>query len=328
MPKEYTHWMVAERALSLVAHRAKSVHWENNANRASNAHRAAVFFGAIAPDLLFYYLHGPSAGHFQAVSRRLHGEGGADSFGPVRRYLDNAVSHGEAVERPSVRPAASLERAFLFGYLSHIAADTTFHPMVWHLAGAELAGHFALESTLDLYFMSLPEKASRNGFFPRRARLGEIVNTLLKAWPDLVEFTGSFIFSGQDFDLHEFWRCFRRALVVQWLFHSAAARLIVRGLSLLIPPLRGFVAAFYHARFRRRAGMFREPLAWRHPVSGAAASARVEELLEKAAHATLELWDAAAAGRLPIIGPSLDSGLPADADQTVRWLVEKPASLW
>jgi hypothetical protein len=43
---------------------------------------------------------------------------------------------------------------------------------------------------------------------------------------------------------------------------------------------------------------------------------------------TLELWDAAAAGRLPRIGPSLDTGLPADADQALRHVVEKPASLW
>jgi hypothetical protein len=298
MPKEFTHWVVAAEAMGLAAERGVF-------SPASPRERAAVLFGAVAPDLLFYYLAGSAAGEFRRASRALHGDGGADSLAPLRRRPDDP------------RADRVWSEPFAFGWLSHVAADVSFHPLVWYSAGPALADHFAFESTLDLHFMARGEGRSDRERLPIRLR--ELKAALAEAWPDFAVFVDGFIFSGAPHERGEFGRCLSRALAIQALFHSPAAGLAAGLLSRLVPGLRPFVSAFYSPRFRRLAAAFRGRLDYRHPVSGEESSATVDELVGRAARKTLELWEARAKRSLPAPGPSLDSGLPADHDQTRRF---------
>ena len=64
MPKEYTHWVLAEKVLQNAPERIK---------RMLSRNRQLYYLGAVAPDTPYYYLFGKDRARFKNAADFLHG---------------------------------------------------------------------------------------------------------------------------------------------------------------------------------------------------------------------------------------------------------------
>ncbi|MEN6350833.1 MAG: zinc dependent phospholipase C family protein [Syntrophomonas sp.] len=115
MPKEITHWIIANRIHEQMAEcPLKSCLSEN-------IHM--YYIGAVAFDTP-YYLNGTHYSLFQDLASRLHGIKGENTFDPIIMMFR---SYDEKIPWP--------DYAFLCGVITHIMIDSAFHPLVYYLTG-------------------------------------------------------------------------------------------------------------------------------------------------------------------------------------------------
>lgn len=142
MPKEITHWVVAEKVYqSLPNGSLKDSVLEN---------KFLYYLAAVCFDTP-YYARSRHARLLKQVADRLHFCEDEDSFKPLARMLEHGRDY----------PDGQLW-AFICGCITHIIADSQFHPLVYHLTGnlqdpdpfkkreANIR-HRQLEARLDLY---------------------------------------------------------------------------------------------------------------------------------------------------------------------------------
>jgi hypothetical protein len=264
-----------------------------------------VYLGAVSHDSAYYVLGDPAA---KAAADRLHGAGGADSFEPFRALAAHEATLG------------AIGLAFGLGALTHLAADVTFHPLVFSWTGDAdapdpklrsgwLYRHQVCETALDLHFEALWGPAPVRRYWELARRAGS----------DLVPVAASF--SGAD---PRPWVAAHARL--QGLFSSRT----VRALAGLVAGRhrRGdgdWSGAFYTGRPVRHPA-FEGLLSWVDPVTGLAGTATLEELVARFEELTLGLaseWESHwTRGTVPFegrVGPALDTGVPCDGDQTKRY---------
>lgn len=145
MPKEITHWIIADG----VCEGLKGGPLGDAAIENPNC----LMVGAVFHDALFYLPRNRGNLPFLAVADRLHGEKGEDTY-RIIRDLAFAI-------KKSKKPGPLM--AFLVGAASHIQADSLFHPLVFAMTGdyfdpdpirktKAVRAHRRLEALLDLYF--------------------------------------------------------------------------------------------------------------------------------------------------------------------------------
>ena len=141
MPRELTHIILADNI---------SQSLDNTALKDIENNRIAYHMGSNAPDILFY-------GSSKKQGEMLHGKNGEDTSKMVVSMLDEIRKEKDA-------KVASKKRAFVYGYLCHMAADITFHPYVFSVAGNSNsddpkerlqsgARHALAETWLDIHFV-------------------------------------------------------------------------------------------------------------------------------------------------------------------------------
>jgi hypothetical protein len=265
--------------------------------------------GAVAHDIPYYALGSADA---RRTAARLHGTSLSDSFAPFRALASHRGDLG----------AQGL--AFGFGALTHLAADVTFHPLIFSWTGDAEAPrgdlqqgwhyrHQACETALDLHVEALWGPA------PTRS-----VGALLQeAGPELLPITD--VFTGTD--SAPWLRAYRQ---LQGLFDNPLAAWASRILAFWNP--RGFgdtSGAFYPGGAARHPA-FEGTMEWVDPVTGTSGSATFEELVSQFETFAVDLgllWEKAwATGAIPFagqIGPGLDTGVPCDQEQTKRYFVAK-----
>ena len=122
MPALYTHYLIARET------------WKAQTDERKNALRpylSLYFFGANGPDFCFFY---PFMDRKSNLGSFLHKKGGTDVFRVLKTY---ALS-------PDML-------AYALGFITHYAADVTFHPFVCQAANSFLK-HSRIENALDGYF--------------------------------------------------------------------------------------------------------------------------------------------------------------------------------
>lgn len=136
MPKEITHWLIAEEVGRRISLRVE--------------HPELLRLGAIVHDVLYYVRLGNDA-RCTALANTLHGSVGEDTFRILRDLVEGNMHNSNN---------AAL-RSFLLGAVTHICADVIFHPYIYYTAGNFLEkrthfqawhNHRALESAIDLAF--------------------------------------------------------------------------------------------------------------------------------------------------------------------------------
>jgi len=302
VPKERSHWLLAQRAASRLKPGLLA--------DAALAYGEFVLSGAVAHDAGYYAgALGVEAG--RRTADRLHGNDGWNTYAPFWAL---------ASRRDLGAPAL----AFGFGALTHLAADAVFHPLVYSWTGDAAAlkepwnrgwlyRHQALETALDRHFEALwgPAPASK---------LSSVVRAAGKDLPAVQS-----VFSGND---ARPWLAAHSRL--QGLFTVPPLFWLVR---LATWNARGSdhdpTGVFYRSRAKTHPS-FEGELRWIHPVTGHGDTATLEGLVERfdaLISGLAEVWErgwtagtAAPAGA----GPHLDTGLASDGPQDKRWFTSPP----
>ncbi|NVN90865.1 MAG: zinc dependent phospholipase C family protein [Desulfuromonadales bacterium] len=135
MPKEITHWILAERVLNQLG--------ENNPlSGIIRANHSIYLAGTVLPDTLLHLFRGPHSRIALRLAHRFH-DATDNSYGPLIR--------AEA-RYPDGLPPSLL--ACLLGVISHILTDSVFHPYVYARSGIHDIGlHYRLETAMDVHFL-------------------------------------------------------------------------------------------------------------------------------------------------------------------------------
>ncbi len=305
MPKEISHILFADDVESAV---------DAKTRRTLAAHRSAYYFGSVAPDLFYYDvpLPGDAGQSAEKWGGIIHGKDGEDNNRHVLLMLDairDAAAAPRGVSgrdpethRPTLINDARL--AFVCGYLTHVALDTFFHPLVYSVSGnyfhedpaerrrAE-ARHRTFESCLDLFLLS--EKGMQLGDFgliqklalPRRLRV------------DLVEFYAGALSQAYEpgYNLGPFAeRAFRKSRWMTRLFVSRTAfRFFSRIERLLGADWSHLLNLFYAEKEARGRVQFLSLPSVPHPVTGRPYPGNVHLLIDRARKRAVQFLRAATA---------------------------------
>ena len=137
MPAPYTHHLVARKAYVALPRDLKT-----------KIHSLPLyFFGAQGPDFCFFYRSlNPKA---KNLGSHLHRGGGFPAF---------CVLKALAPRDPQIL-------SYALGYITHYAADSTFHPYVYATTGNSPLRHSRLENILDIRFKRQAAHSELDKFF-------------------------------------------------------------------------------------------------------------------------------------------------------------------
>ena len=161
MPRDITHVILADEAAYII----KSKEISDNSD--------AFHMGCVADDSFLYSLS-------PQLSTRLHGGLGDDTRAVILEMMNQLKN-----EKNPTRAAE--KKAFICGYLCHMAADLTFHPLIYSISGSQVksnnlsmsdvelskACHRYAETWLDLHLMKNKNLSFKN-FRPIHKILGKI----------------------------------------------------------------------------------------------------------------------------------------------------------
>jgi len=286
MPKEITHWKIALKAASGLE--------DDSFGRMLKERRNVYLLGAVLPDLPYYYLVGPKREEMMALAERLHAEHGEDSFESPRHFWKENNGDVTGV-------------ALLAGYLTHMAADSVFHPFVYAFSGCGESAespyspfqsrfrHFSLESRFDFYNMRhFPlEFDFRIKSLLRHIDKESVAEKISRLFFDVPNLSG---------DIR---RLLHRQSVVQSLFFNPVLRLI----RVVFPS--GLSAAFYPV-IKKDDVFFERRFKYAHPLSGREAEDSYLSLEKKAVELSLKWFQKLARGICFCEnerGPSLATGM-------------------
>jgi hypothetical protein len=265
MPKELTHWILADRALAGLksGSRLRELLLE---------HHDCYLGGAVLPDTLLHLTRGPHATTAMTLAKCFHDTGG-NSFAPLIR----------AEQRfPGGLPPATL--ACLLGVVTHMQADIVFHPFVYALTGtAGIGRHYRLETDMDVHFLT-------GG---ARLKVRHVADLMSPATRSILVDTCALLFD-PDGRLHR--QELERALALhcrfQGLYNRTFCKLAVRLAALLAGgPFREQRHLFYPLTCLRNDRFGEEAVEWRHPASGEERHTTLEQLAGETVQRIVTLFD-------------------------------------
>lgn len=140
MPTTYTHYKFAQEVRESLPEELQEM---------TARHPDLYYMGAMGPDLLFYSL--PSMHTFN-VSSSTHRRTGKDWF----RFVGERLLNSNMEERQLV---------YLYGFLTHYAADRACHAYINQCAAEGKGSHYLIEAEWDRYYLV------RDGFNPLKKKL-------------------------------------------------------------------------------------------------------------------------------------------------------------
>lgn len=265
MPKELTHWILAERA-------AKNLCDFDRMRDLILANRAAFLAGAVLPDTLLYLFYGPHSTSALDLARRFHNPGGS-SYAPLIR-----VEAGFSGDLPPDILACIL------GVISHMQADIVLHPFVYSLTGKRGIGeHYRVETAMDVRFLL-------HGESPPVRRLADLLNPAVrKALIDLAAplFDPEGRLPRKTFNQAITSHCRIQGMYDRTLWKMAAILMA----KLSGPPGRAWRHLFYPFFLSRKdALMMKEAGGWRHPVTGETMETTLDDLAAEAVRRTVMIF--------------------------------------
>jgi len=318
MPKEIVHWLVADRAAQLLS----GGPFAPALARCPKGLR----LGAVWHDILFY-LRGEHPAGLTALPHRLHGSHGEDSFELLR--LQAAHLHA--------RRDQPLPTAFFVGLASHIFADATLHPLVYHLTGnyydtdegrrtGAIRRHRALEGLLDMVAAGGPEAVL--GLSLRELVTGLEGSLDLAVPPQAVAALAGCTVPAAKAALVA---ALDTYCTMQGLFRMPTLGSLLHDLGWLLPgSLREIAALFYAPQLYEQSAAVSGTIQYRNPATGEALSGTLAGLMELAARRTAEFCTAQAPALLARgelatdqSGPSLDMGLPGVPVTSARFFAAR-----
>jgi hypothetical protein len=319
MPKEITHWLIAERAASSLTGSLleKDV--------AANPH--CLHFGAVFPDVLYFLVGKKPAARLSSLAHALHGAGGEDTYAFLRSLLAVPVAAAES------GPMA----AFWVGVAAHLRTDITFHPFVYYLSGdydhadpgvrtMAIQRHRRFETVMDMYF-----NRDGTGRQVRRHSLRAILAGLEMPLPRLLEIASQAMAAIFKEDPAEIEGAHRKALGTFVTLQDLSCRLLLGRILFTVEKLlprtaREVAAVFQAPQLTARFRSLSEPTPYLNPVTGKAGVTTVDALFMQAVRDCADFWrktERAVIERSPEAiqdrGPSLSFGLPGATARDARF---------
>lgn len=171
MPRDLTHVILADDIRACLPAKTR---------QCADACESAFHMGAISHDSFLY-------GSDPKLSTKMHGGFGDDTRGVVLAMLDDIRK-----EKDPARQAA--EKAFVYGFLTHAAVDSVFHPFVYSVSGSQVrennpdekhvklakTRHRYVETWLDVHFLR-QKKRRLNTFKPLKKMIEDHKNREIAA---------------------------------------------------------------------------------------------------------------------------------------------------
>ena len=127
MPAIYTHHFIARETLRNLPHETQKL---------IRPYLSVYFFGAQGADFCFFYRFYDTK--TMNLGSFLHRKGGYDTFKVMQSFANEP-----------------LLLAYALGYITHYAADGTFHPYVYATTGKSPIRHSRMENALDVHFQKI-----------------------------------------------------------------------------------------------------------------------------------------------------------------------------
>jgi hypothetical protein len=281
MPKEISHWLLAEETRRRLP--------DGLIRESIEVHPCLYELGAVVFDSAFYAVRYADAVEATEASLRLHGLDGEDTYEPLRRLLVSELA-GSAVQAGDAKlPPLS----FVAGCVTHIMGDTHFHPLVNFFSGKYYADdpverdrsqrrHRRFEAALDRHLLNASGRELRNG--------GSFVRTLAAATGavgDRLETLVGGLYHGPGGPS-------RLPMIPLLREHATFQRLFASSLAARVAGAIGGVlgggaarvaAAFYTPDPPGGYALFQGPIEYRHPNTGEKRRESVAELFDRAVSA-------------------------------------------
>lgn len=278
MPKEITHWLIAEEVGRRISLRVE--------------HPELLRLGAIVHDVLYYVRLGNDA-RCTALANTLHGSAGEDTFGIVRDLTEGNMHSSNSAALCS----------FLLGAVTHICADVIFHPYIYYTAGNFLEkrthfeawhNHRALESSLDLAFCrSLSVK-------PDSVSLSKDIHHSKQDLMLILEhLAAAQRKEGCQVQAEDYWQGYKTLGRLRPLLANTALNTLLDGAARHFPSLlrKAFSAeswSYLGLRYSRQNSWnvqdVHARLHYRHPVSGEEYDTSLQELFDTAVQESVRVW--------------------------------------
>lgn len=276
MPKELTHWIIAERTREELT--------RGRIADAVDSYPHHYYLGAIVYDSPFYAVFYKNSEHAAEIATELHGIRGEDTYGPFRRLISYFGDNPPA-------PVLS----FFAGGITHLFGDVNFHPLVNYFCGKyndsdkhrrinSQARHRDFESCMDLYFLVNFEKELINN-----GRLSATLAGLIDSKTDVEKMAGIFYEDNPQPEPDSIWKLFRRHAFAQGLFGNSSMRNLFSFLSAASNgPLDTFRALFYPDS-EQGFPFFQSPIEYTHPHTGEKISASGDRIMAAATNAAARM---------------------------------------
>ncbi len=136
MPKELTHLIIAEASRKTFAGK----HTGSAFGNLLEQYRDHFLWGSVMHDIAFFASASKDGDIVKKKGLAIHGNPDHDTFRPLTSLACDFDRTGS--------PETT---AMTAGALTHMVADTLFHPFVYYFSGNDLARHFRLEALLDTH---------------------------------------------------------------------------------------------------------------------------------------------------------------------------------
>lgn len=306
MPKEITHWLLAEE----VSGRLRGTPFEEPLKRNGNILR----IGAIVHDAPYYYLKPDREKRFGDLPRKLHGTVD-DAYELIGALLSYTLERSRQEEEPLL--------AFLVGLVTHLFADALMHPLIFYLTGryddpsfrqgtVARQDHRRLESLIDMHLAGGYDRVRGYSLatFLRTAEVPLIglYNHVGNAWLEpgrAPDFAGGLS------------SAFRLFAFLQGLFRNPLlGRLAFRLFAITPAIVREILALSYSPQLLRYEERITGTIRYRHPCTGREQAHTIATLFQEAVEQSVAfcrglepLLDSRANRPARLVLPVVDPGL-------------------
>lgn len=266
MPKEITHWLIAEEIFAALARDSAS-------KRIIAAHKNLYLLGAVLPDSPLYMKRGSNRTAIQGRGSSIHDA--PDSYAFIKNHFKNTGG---------TLPDAEL--ALLFGIITHFCADSVFHPFVYFFCGKDRAKHFTFETYLDLCF--------KGGNTPSHKWLFKNILRAIETDKDqLIRSISSIFFNQDSLDHKSIRTMLDQHAFIQSQFDNPVSRIILRCFNLLPGINMDKPRALFYPVVKPEPGtFFNRKYGYQHPVTGKNLSADLDALKKKTVDTVVSLFNA------------------------------------
>lgn len=265
MPKELTHWIIAERAF-------KELNSDSRLYCTIDHSKKEYLAGAVLPDTLLHLFKGPHAESALSAAGRFHNTDG-NSYDPLIRAESE---QGQSFSDPVL--------SCLLGVISHMQADMVFHPYIFALTGIDNIGrHYQLETDIDMYLTSKCMQPSVNKLYDLIT--AETEQTIITV--------AELLYSDAEISRTTISKALKLHCRFQSMYGNTFWKLVVNLLGVFLgKPYSQQRHLFYPIELsgKNYLNQMTEAVEWEHPVTGEVRKSKIEDLVDDAVMRTVEVF--------------------------------------